>query len=262
MAAVRIRILTYNVHKAVGVDRRFAPERIAEVIRHHNPDVVLLQEVDRRPPRIGAPDLASHLCLLLDYPYRACSMNVFRRTWQYGNATFSRFPMGRARNIDLTIAWRKRRGAQHTRLHVPVDGRDVTLDVFNVHLGLSAGERYKQMQRLLATRDITELSPAHACVIAGDTNDWRGLLGRPLMLPAGFACATMNGNGSTRSLRTFPSYAPAGGLDKIFYRGELRHLETHVSRLRVARVASDHLPVMSDFELRVHQGAGAQAAAS
>lgn len=252
MAVLKFRLLSYNVHKGVGVDRRFSAERIADVVRHYDPDVVLLQEVDRRPPRVGAEDLAVHLCKLLDYPYRACSMNVFKRTWQYGNATFSRFPMGRARNIDLTIGWHKRRGAQHTRLHLPLGGQDVTVDIFNVHLGLSAGERHKQVTRLLGTPDVAHLAPADACIIAGDMNDWRGLLRRPLFAPAGFACATSRGNGRLAwSIRTYPSFAPTGGLDKIFFRGALRLLEAHGCRLKLARVASDHLPVMADFELQL-----------
>lgn len=251
MSTLRFRVLTYNIHKAVGVDRRFDPQRIADVIAHHDADIVLLQEVDRRPPRTGGPDLASHICRLLNYPYRASSMNVHRRTWQYGNATLSRFPMGRARNIDLTLRWRKRRGAQHTRLHLPLGTRDVALDVFNVHLGLSAGERQQQVARLLASPDVRHLDPAAACLIAGDMNDWRGLLRKSRFLPAGFSCATTRGNGSTWSIRTYPSFAPAGGLDKIFYRGELQLIGAHPSRLRIARVASDHLPVMADFEVRV-----------
>ena len=34
--------MTYNIHRAIGVDRRFRPGRIFEVIEHHRPDVLLL----------------------------------------------------------------------------------------------------------------------------------------------------------------------------------------------------------------------------
>jgi len=46
-----IRVLSYNMHRAIGVDRLFRPERIAKVINHHQADIVLLQEVDVGVPR-------------------------------------------------------------------------------------------------------------------------------------------------------------------------------------------------------------------
>jgi endonuclease/exonuclease/phosphatase family metal-dependent hydrolase len=43
--------MTYNIHRAVGVDRRFRPDRILRVTDHHRPDVLLLHEVDEGVPR-------------------------------------------------------------------------------------------------------------------------------------------------------------------------------------------------------------------
>jgi len=40
-----LRIVTYNVHKCRGVDRRVRPDRIVEVLRELRPDIVALQEV-------------------------------------------------------------------------------------------------------------------------------------------------------------------------------------------------------------------------
>lgn len=44
----RVRIITYNTHHGAGVDGRLDLERIARVIEAADPDVVLLQELDRR----------------------------------------------------------------------------------------------------------------------------------------------------------------------------------------------------------------------
>ena len=96
---------------------------------------------------------------------------------------------------------------------------------------------------------MARLPPDAPCLIAGDLNDWRGVLQRGLFAPAGFSCATSRRPGSRWAIKTFPSFAPTGGLDKIFYRGPLRPLHVYRSRLRLARVASDHLPVIADFEL-------------
>src|SRR5439155_1405179 len=50
--AMKLRVLSYNIHKCIGgVDRRYDPTRIGEVIRALDSDVVLLQEVDANVPR-------------------------------------------------------------------------------------------------------------------------------------------------------------------------------------------------------------------
>lgn len=245
---MRFRVLTYNIHKAIGVDRKFDPERIVEVLRWHDADIVLLQEVDRGAPRSDRLDLAAHIASRLQYRYRAVSMNVFLKAGKYGNATLSRYPIGRQHNLDLTISWHKRRGAQHTRIHLPNATGAYDVDIVNIHLGLSAGERQQQLRRLLASSDVANLSATAPCIIAGDMNDWRGVL-KHAFAPSGFKCATQRHPGSRWSIRTFPSYAPTGGLDKVFYRGNLKLIRAARSRLRLARVASDHLPVVAEFEL-------------
>jgi endonuclease/exonuclease/phosphatase family metal-dependent hydrolase len=247
---MRFRVLTYNIHKAIGLDGRFAPERIVEILRHHDADVVLLQEVDRGRPRSGLLDLASHLARQLDYRYRAVGMNVFFKHGKYGNATLSRYPIGRQRNIDLTVGRSKRRGAQHTRIHIGKREGVLDVDVFNVHLSLTARLRRRQVERLLATHDVAHLTAQASCVVAGDMNDWQGVLKRRYFAPAGFLCATNRRPGSRWAIKTFPSVAPSSGLDKIFYRGPLHLLHAHRSRPELARVASDHLPVIADFDIQ------------
>lgn len=247
--AMRFRMITYNIHKAIGVDRQFRPQRIIEVLRHYEADIVLLQEVDLGVPRSEHLDLAAELADALRYDFRAVGMNVTLRKGHYGNATLTRFPIGRQRNINLTISRHKARGAQHTLIHLPTPRRSTPIHVFNVHLGLRARERGQQIRRLLSTPDVAQLPDDHSCIIAGDMNDWPGVLKRRHFSPAGFTCATNRRPDSRWSIKTFPSYAPAGGLDKIFFRGSLHVHHVHGSRLEVARIASDHLPVIADFEL-------------
>jgi endonuclease/exonuclease/phosphatase family metal-dependent hydrolase len=126
----------------------------------------------------------------------------------------------------------------------------IDVDVFNVHLGLSARERRVQVRRLLGAPDFAHVPEHRPVIVAGDMNDWRGQLRRACFDCAGFRCATNRRPGSRWSIRTFPSYAPTGGLDKVFYRGPLIALHAYRSRLSMARVASDHLPVIVDFEVQ------------
>lgn len=247
---MRFRLMTYNIHKAIGVDRQFRPDRIEEILAHCDPDVALLQEVDKNVPRSQHLDLGAELQRWLNYEHRASGMNVTVKKGWYGNVTLTRFPIGRQRNIDLTIGRRKRRGAQHTQISLPCKRRgEVLVDIFNIHLGLSAQERRLQIELLLSSPDMLRLGPDANIIIAGDMNDWRSLLRKQHFDPEGFECATNRRPGSRWSIKTFPSYAPTGGLDKIFYRGRLRPLAVHRSRLNIAKVASDHLPVIADFEV-------------
>jgi endonuclease/exonuclease/phosphatase family metal-dependent hydrolase len=248
---MRFRILTYNIHKAIGADRKFRPDRIVDILRHHDADIVLLQEVDRGVPRSDHVDLASLISRELNYTYRAVGMNVFLKRGRYGNATLTRFPIGRQRNIDLTISRLKRRGAQHTSIQLPTRDREnrfQPLDIFNVHLALTASTRRKQLNDLMTTMDMTRLPLDQPCIVAGDMNDWRGILKRQCFAPAGFQCATNRRPGSRWSIKTFPAIAPTGGLDKIFFRGPLTLIQAHRSRLKLAQSASDHLPVIADFD--------------
>ncbi|MFN0138119.1 MAG: endonuclease/exonuclease/phosphatase family protein [Phycisphaerae bacterium] len=245
---MRLRVVSYNIHKAVGTDRKFDVDRIVEVLRHHDADVVLLQEVDRHAGRSNHLELAAVIGRRLDYPYRSIGINHANRAGKYGNATLSRFPIGHQKNIDLTVGWRKRRGAQFTRLHLPRGGPVAVVDVFNIHLGLAARIQRVQVARLLDDELVSADQPNRAVIVAGDTNDWAGLL-HGSFRRNGFQCASTRRLGVAWAIRTFPSFAPAGGLDKIFYRGPLTLLSSHRSRLKLARVASDHLPIVADFEV-------------
>ncbi len=245
---MRVRVLTYNIHRCIGVDRRFRPERVVDVLRHHDADVALLQEVDEGVPRSRELNLAREIAEAAGYPHYALGHNVSLRKGWYGNATLSRHPIVRERNIDLTIGRHKRRGCQHTTLRVDDGGGEgALLEVFNLHLGLSAREREKQVGVLVRSREFADLADGQSCLVGGDFNDWRSRL-RPIFVEAlGFRNATDLRGGWNAVLRTYPSFSPQGGLDRIYFRGlELVHV--HRCRLQVSRVASDHLPVITEFE--------------
>jgi endonuclease/exonuclease/phosphatase family metal-dependent hydrolase len=245
-----MRIITYNIHRAIGVDRRFRPERIAGILAHYGADVVLLQEVDEGAPRSRGLDLARELADTLGYPHFAVGHNVTLRKGRYGNATLSRFPILRETNLDLTIDSSAigsliRRGCQHTTLLLPAGG---TLETFNLHLGLSAREREKQIGLLVNSAEFRRIGPDVPLLVGGDFNDWRSLL-RPIFTEVfGFRCAT-DRKGSAGALRTYPSFSPQGGLDRIYYRGPLALASVRSCRLQASRVASDHLPVIAEFQL-------------
>lgn len=243
---MQLRILTYNIHRAIGVDRRFRPERIVEILHHHAADLVLLQEVDEGAPRSRELDLAKELAQASGYPHFAVGHNVSLKKGRYGNATLSRFPIVRERNIDLSVAesW-IRRGCQHTTVLI---GEGKPLEVFNLHLGLSARERQKQVALLARSSEFSGVADRTPMLVGGDFNDWRSLLWPVFTNGLGFRSAT-DSVGRRRALATYPAFSPQGPLDRIYFRGALRLAGVHRCRLQMARVASDHLPVMAEFDL-------------
>ncbi|MBI1357865.1 MAG: endonuclease [Acidobacteria bacterium] len=247
---MRLRLMSYNIHRAIGLDRRFRLDRVGEIIAHHDPDIVLLQEVDDGAPRSRHLDLAHELAELLGYAHKAVGHNVSLRKGRYGNATLSRYPIERERNIDLTIDTRKRRGCQHTTIEIEKPGANPhRLEVFNLHLGLSAQERARQVGELAKSKEFRDLSESEACVVGGDFNDWRSLLHPTFADVLGFHSVTHEPGSHVSKLRTFPSFSPRGGLDRLYYRGPLRLISAATSQVIAARVASDHLPLIAELDI-------------
>lgn len=247
---MHLKVITYNIHRAIGVDRRFRPERIVGILKHYEADVVLLQEVDEGAPRSRELNLAKELAGMAGYPHFALGHNVSLKRGRYGNATLSRFPILRERNIDLSVAesW-IRRGCQHTTLDLTGNGNGHRLEVFNLHLGLSARERNKQLDLLVRSHEFSSVDRETPLLVGGDFNDWRSLLMPAFTNGLGFGCATERKRGPYRCIPTYPSFSPQGGLDRIYHRGRLHLLTVHSCRLQIARVASDHLPVVAEFEV-------------
>lgn len=241
-----IRVLSYNIHKCIGgIDRRYKPERIRDVISYYDPDIVLLQETDnaaRRSKRHRQVDLLGEM---LDYRHRTYFPNVRLRTGgEYGNAILSRFAITETQNIDLTIPLKKRRSVLHARHRVRFaeDNHTRTLHVYNLHLGLSALERKTQLRRFLDSHPFIHLDQRTPILVAGDFNDLWGTLGPKMLAPAGFRTGT-------RPIPSFPAYAPVRPLDAVYVRGSLEIVHVYRSRLDLAKAASDHLPLVADLKI-------------
>ncbi len=243
---MRLRIITYNIHKCIGgLDRRYDPSRIVATVAHYRPDIVLLQEVDFLVARSNHDRQCDLLADGLGLRHRVYFGNVqVRGGGEYGNAILSRFPIVDARNIDLTVAPKKRRGALHAKVRVRLPSGHVrTLHIYDLHLGLSGIERKIQIRRFLDSHPFATLDARAPIILGGDFNDVWGTLGRKLFAPAGF-------RGTATVAATFPAYAPMRALDAVYVRGGIRLLNVERSALKLARSASDHLPLIAEVELR------------
>jgi endonuclease/exonuclease/phosphatase family metal-dependent hydrolase len=240
---VKLRVLTYNVHKCIGgVDRKYDPKRVADTIAHYDPDVLLLQEVDDRVRRSNHDRQVDVLGELLGYAHRSWYANVkVRGGGEYGNAILSKYPLAEARNVDLTVPPKKRRSVLHAACRVRHDGVDRTIHIYNMHLGLAEYERRIQIQTFLDSHPFAGLHKDTPVIVGGDLNDVWGRIAS-MLSPSGFACWA-------RRLRTFPAWAPMRGLDGIYVRGKADLLGVHRGEIELAKRASDHRPLFADVEI-------------
>ena len=246
---MRLRVLSYNIHKCIGgVDRRYQPDRVADVIRAQEPDVLLLQEVDAGCGRSKGDRQVDLLGDLVGMRYRSWFPNVdVRGGGQYGNAILSRYPVIESNNIDLSIRWKKKRSVLHGVLRVRHDDVDRTVHVYNMHLGLARFERRIQLAKFLDSHPFAGLHHDTPVVVGGDLNDVYGGL-QELLKPAGF-------RGSERRPLTFPAWGPLRALDGIFVRGSLDFLGLSRCDSDLARRASDHRPLLAEVRLKAHHAA-------
>ena len=244
---MHLRVLTYNIHKCIGgIDRRYDPDRVREVVSHYDPDLVFMQEVDEGARRSSHHRQVDILGDLLRYRHRTYFPNVrLRGGGHYGNAILSKFPITETRNIDLSIPMTKRRSVLHAWIRVrPAHrGRSRTLHVFNMHLGLSQVLRRWQLQRFLASHPFATLHQRTPVIIGGDFNDVWGTLGSKYLRPIGFRT-------SEHRIPTFPAAHPALALDAIYAWGDVEILRLERSKLDVAKLASDHLPLIGELKLK------------
>lgn len=224
-----LTVATYNIHGAIGSDGQFAPERIAAVLNEIEADVIALQEVP-----LGGSAQPDVLDLLREatgfHAVEGPTMATPER--RYGNAVLSRYPVLATETIDLSFGGREPRGA----LDADIDCQGHMLRVVATHLGLKPAERREQIRRLLQAFD-TDLAPV---ILMGDVNEWF-VWGRALRwLVSHFEAAP--------APRTFPARWPMFSLDRIWISPRHRLLHVKVHRSRLARMASDHLPLIAHID--------------
>jgi endonuclease/exonuclease/phosphatase family metal-dependent hydrolase len=243
-----VRIATYNVHVCIGMDGQLSPHRIARVIAQTGADIVALQELDVGRQRTGFRDQALEIARHLEMD---CHFHASVRVEEelYGDAILSRFPIELIKSGPLPAVSERHepRGAIWLAIDLN-DGR--RLQVLNTHLSIFPKERLLQARSIMSEEWALKAIASGPTVLCGDFNAMPGspayktcteyLRDAPLCL------ATAR---QVRATGTWFNPFPMARIDHIFVSGECVVRHAGVVRTQLAKVASDHMPVVVELQL-------------
>ena len=241
------RIMTYNVHRCVGVDGRLDVARVAAVIAQRRPDIVALQELDVGRRRTGAVDQAHAIAhrLGMSFHFHA-AMRVEEE--HYGDAILAASPLTVIRAGPLpgspTLRALEPRGALW--LELEIEGR--RLQVLNTHLGLVPHEQRAQAAALVGPDWIGGDLRRDPLIVLGDFNATPHA-----SVYRTFARSLADARTVCRERRagpTFPSRFPMLAIDHVFVSPDIEVVGVEAFAAPLARSASDHLPLIVDFRFR------------
>ena len=230
-----LTVASYNIRKSVGLDWKRQPDRILDVIREVDADIVALQEVDRR------------------FGSRTSSLSV-----EHINEATDYFPV-RFGSRPTSLGWHGntilvRKGAKvllHKQIHLPqleprgavmadVEIHGFVVRVIGMHLGLVG--LWRRRQAIAVLQLLEALEEKLPTVMMGDLNQW-----------------TTEGGALAHFAETHHVIAPGPSfhasrpvlpLDRIITDLDLEVIEAGVHMSPTAQMASDHLPVWARLRLK------------
>lgn len=220
-----LRIASYNIRKTRGLDQRRDPGRIVSVINGLDADVVALQEADRRLGDRPAAVSRELIEAETDFRIVPVAANDVSLGW-HGNAVLAR------RTVDVRAITRIELPGLEPRGAVRVDFGE-GLVVVATHLGLMRRWRRLQLETISEV-----LGDASKAVIAGDFNEWRMDRG---LEPLSEAFEVLSPGHSFHASR------PIAALDRFAHSRKIEVYQAGVDQSRLARRASDHLPIWADL---------------
>jgi endonuclease/exonuclease/phosphatase family metal-dependent hydrolase len=227
-------LASYNIHRCYGRDGRYEPQRIRQVLRELNAQVIALQEVELLHE---APGLLDSFCE--DSHWQAIrGLTLTRETGHYGNALLTSLPVLSVQRIDLSMPGREPRGA----LYVTLEHENKPITVIATHLGLRPAERRAQIRRLLSVLQSTEgiAEQSAVTVLMGDLNEWF-LWGRPLRWLRRYFQPSP-------APASYPACCPLFALDRVWVKPAKKILSVRTVNNNLTRSASDHLPLLAQVE--------------
>jgi endonuclease/exonuclease/phosphatase family metal-dependent hydrolase len=251
-----LRVMTYNVHSCLGLRGYNSIDDIVEIVREYNPDVFCAQELDVNVSRSGNIDQPGSIARKLYYHYHFVPARPVRQGF-LGSAVFSRFPMENVLASPLAGPARRQRFKVRGMVKRPLESRSAIwvrvdhplgkLSVFNTHLSLIRATREFQVESLLGQQWLGKVLAEEPLIFCGDLNLDSG--SKAYKFLASRLSDAQVGGGHKKPRATFPAIAPMRNIDHIFYKGRIQPAHAFVPKIKLTRKASDHLPVVVDFEI-------------
>jgi endonuclease/exonuclease/phosphatase family metal-dependent hydrolase len=246
-ASPTITFASYNMRKAIGLDRRRDPHRILKVLNEIDADIVALQEADKRVG--GRGSAVPHELIDSHGHYKPVHLGVrhkrvfdkarrhadrllkvdTRNIGWHGNAILVKRHIGVLDCAVVDLPTLEPRGAVMAELLVG----DQPIRVVGMHLDLSGLWRKRQMRAILDA--VARRPQKMPTVLMGDTNEWRTEAGCLRELDGHFHLAPTG--------PSFHARHPVAALDRIIVDKNLNIEAAGVHTSAIARRASDHLPI-------------------
>jgi endonuclease/exonuclease/phosphatase family metal-dependent hydrolase len=224
------------------MDRRVRPDRIVDVLREIDADIIAIQEVWSREGASREENQARFIADELEMEHYL-GENRKHKGGSYGNLLLTRFPVHETRNYDVSVRGREQRGC--LRADVEIDSAHL-IHVFNVHLGTAFLERRYQARKLIDSAILNNEELTGPRIMLGDFNEWtRGLTTRLLASHLKSADIKLH----LQRSKTYPGFLPFLHLDHVYFDNQLELHSLTLHKSRTALIASDHLPLVADFRL-------------
>jgi len=237
-----IQVLVFNIHAGKDAGGRDNLADVARLVHTTEPDVVLLQEIDRGTNRSGKVDQLQALIDATEYG------GVFSRSLdydggQYGIAALSRRGFVFNDTVPLLVQpVQERSGGSHEPRVALLATADTTrgrLQMVNTHLDASAEESYRLQETegmLNAVRP--RVSATTPVLVGGDFNSEPASAVVQKLRASGLRDAwTECGQGDGF---TYPADQPTKRIDYVFLTGSLRCTAAQVIDTKI----SDHRPLL------------------
>ncbi len=231
-----LRVVSYNIHSCRGSDGRLRPDRVISVLRKTGADVAALQE-------LGSLSAARNIAerMQMDLFFVAAQK---RGELSYGNALLTRLSGATMHHGPLPQLHPRLepRAAQWIRVSFR---SECHVDIINTHLGLDPKERLIQTEELLGPNWLSRVDIGPHIVLCGDLN------ARPGSAPYARLCARLKDpqQSLARRFPTFPALFPVIRIDHVLTSPHLRVNRVNVPSDIIARLASDHRPLVVDISV-------------